>query len=81
MVGFLLVAVAMVVGSVALSLLASIGAAVTGETVTVRIEGDLPPFVVVTISGIRAGSRGVRFPRKTRDQMLRNNSFWDQSKC
>ena len=60
---------------------ASIGAAVTGETVTVRIEGDLPPFVVVTISGIRAGSRGVRFPRKTREQMLRNNSFWDQSKC
>lgn len=60
---------------------ASIGAAVTGDTVTVRIEGDLPPFVIVTVSGVRAGSRGVRFPRKTRDQMLRNNSFWDQSKC
>ncbi len=60
---------------------ASIGAAVTGDTVTVRIEGDLPPFVIVTVSGVRAGSRGVRFPRKTRDQMLRNNAFWDQSKC
>jgi hypothetical protein len=60
---------------------AAIGAVVTGDTVTVRIEGDLPPFVIVTVSGVRAGSRGVRFPRKTREQMLRNNSFWDQSKC
>jgi hypothetical protein len=60
---------------------ASIGAAIAGDTVTVRITGDLPPFVIVTVSGIRAGSRGVRFPRKTREQMLRNNSFWDQSKC
>lgn len=60
---------------------ASIGAAIDGEAITVRIEGDLPPFVIVTVSGIRTGSRGVRFPRKTREQMLRNNSFWDQSKC
>lgn len=60
---------------------ASVGAAIDGEVVTVRIAGDLPPFVIVTVSGIRAGSRGVRFPRKTREQMLRNNSFWDQSKC
>ena len=60
---------------------ATIGAVVTGDTVTVRIEGDLPPFVIITVSGVRAGSRGVRFPRKTRDQMLRNNAFWDQSKC
>ena len=60
---------------------ATVGAAVSGHSITVRITGDLPPFVVVTVSGIRAGSRGVRFPRKTRDQMLRNNAFWDQSKC
>jgi hypothetical protein len=60
---------------------AAIGAAIAGDTVTIRIEGDLPPFVIVTVSGVRAGSRGVRFPRKTREQMLRNNSFWDQSKC
>ena len=60
---------------------ATIGAAIAGDTVTVWIDGDLPPYVTVTVSGIRAGSRGVRFPRKTREQMLRNNSFWDQSKC
>ena len=60
---------------------ASVGAAIDGDAITVRIIGEIPPYVIVTVSGVRAGSRGVRFPRKTREQMLRNNSFWDQSKC
>ena len=62
--------------SVASPLPSLIGAAVDRDQLVVRIEGDLPPYVIVTLSGIRAGHRGFRFPRKTRDQMLRNNAFW-----
>ena len=56
-----------------------IGAAVDRDQLIVRIQGDLPPYVIVTLSGIRAGHRGFRFPRKTRDQMLRNNAFWSSA--
>ncbi|RLS54828.1 MAG: hypothetical protein DWH91_10875 [Planctomycetota bacterium] len=54
-----------------------IGAAVDRDQLIVRIPGDRPPYVVVTLSGIRSGSRNVRFPLKTRDQMQRNNAFWN----
>ena len=56
-----------------------IGAAVDHDQLIVRIPGDLPPYVIVTLSGIRAGHQGFRFPRKTRDQMLRNNAFWSSA--
>ena len=55
---------------------ALVGAAVEGSEIVVRVAGDLPPYVVVKLSGIRSGSRNVRFPLKTRDQMQRNNAFW-----
>ena len=56
-----------------------IGASVDHDRLVVRIQGDLPPYVIVTLSGIRAGHFGFRFPRKTRDQMLRNNAFWSSA--
>lgn len=62
--------------SVSSPLPALVGALVKGDQLIVRVSGNLPPFVIVTLSGIRAGNRGLRFPRKTRDQMLRNNAFW-----
>ena len=65
--------------SVTSPLPALVGAAVEGPEIVVRVAGDLPPYVVVTLSGIRSGSRNIRFPRKTRDQMQRNNAFWSSS--
>ena len=56
-----------------------VGVAVDRDQLIVRIQGDLPPYVIVTLSGIRADHRGFRFPRKTRDQMLRNNAFWSSA--
>ena len=62
--------------SVTTPLPALVGVAVEGPEIVVRVAGDLPPYVVVTLSGIRSGNRNVRFPLKTRDQMQRNNAFW-----
>ena len=56
-----------------------IGAVVDRNRIVVRVAGDVPPFVIVTLSGIRAGHWGFRFPRKTHDQMLRNNAFWSSA--
>lgn len=56
-----------------------IGAAVDRDQLIVRIPGDRPPYVIVTLSGIRAGHRNNRFPRMTRDQMLRNHAFWSSA--
>ena len=61
--------------SIASPVPALVGAVVERDQLVVRISGDLPPFVIVTLSGIRAGDKGLRFPRKTRNQMLRNNAF------
>ncbi len=52
---------------------------VEGSEIVVRVAGYLPPYVVVMLSGIRSGSRNIRFPLKTRDQMQRNNAFWSSS--
>lgn len=65
--------------SVASSLPSLIGAAVDRDRLLVHIKGDPPPYVIVTLSGIRAGHWGFRFPRKTHDQMLRNNAFWSSA--
>jgi hypothetical protein len=67
--------------SIATPVPALAGAMVAGESLRIQITGALPPFVIVTLSGIRRGRNGVRFPLKTREQMLRNNSFWDQARC
>jgi hypothetical protein len=65
--------------SVTSPLPALLGAAVDGSDIVVRVAGDLPSYVVVTLSGIRSGSRHIRFPLKTRDQMQRNNAFWSSA--
>ena len=65
--------------SVTSPLPALVGAAIEGSDIVVRVPGDLPPYVVVTLSGIRSGSRNIRFPLKTRDQMQRNNAFWSSA--
>ena len=65
--------------SVASPLPSLIGAVVDRNRIVVRVAGDVPPFAIVTLSGIRAGHYGFRFPRKTRDQMLRNNAFWSSA--
>ena len=62
--------------SIASPLPVLIGAMVERDQLVVRVSGEIPPFVIVTLSGVRTGNRGLRFPRKTRDQMLRNNAFW-----
>jgi hypothetical protein len=56
-----------------------VGVAVDRDQLIIRIQGELPKHVIVTLSGIRAGHRGFRFPRKTRDQMLRNSAFWSSA--
>ena len=65
--------------SVTSPLPALVGAAVEGTEIVVRVAGDLPPHVIVTLSGIRSGSCNIRFPQKTRDQMQRNNAFWSNA--
>ena len=65
--------------SVTSPLPALVGAAVDGSEIVVSVAGDLPPYVVVTLSGIRSGSRNLRFPLKTRDQMQHNNAFWSNA--
>ena len=65
--------------SVASPLPAVVGATIERNRLIVRVDGHLPPHVIVTLSGIRAGHYGFRFPRNTRDQMLRNNAFWSSA--
>jgi hypothetical protein len=60
---------------------AIVGVEVIGESLRIRIDGELPPYVVVTLSGIRKGRQGVRFPRHTPEQMLANERFWNQARC
>ena len=40
---------------------------------------DKPTEVVASIAGIRKGFSGVRFPNKTKDEMVINNAFWSKS--
>jgi len=68
------------VAGVAASQPAIVGACIDGDAVVVRVEGNLPPYVTVRLSGIRRGYAGTRFPKKTRAQMFKNNAFWDQAR-
>ena len=56
-----------------------IGAEATDNLLRIRITGDLPPYVTVKLSGVRAGRGDVRFPQCTEEQMERNNAFWNQA--
>ncbi len=56
-----------------------IGVEVVDNYVRVRVNGDIPEFVTLKLSGIRAGRNEVRFPNYTEDQMHKNNAFWGQA--
>lgn len=59
-----------------------VGAKVQGPLVLVELEGqrvqNTEIDVVVRLSGIRAGMVGRRFAKRTYDQMIKNNKFWEQ---
>ena len=57
-----------------------VGACVLDNLVRIRISGDLPEYVLVKLSGIRAGRGTVRFPRFNEEQMHKNDAFWDQAR-
>jgi hypothetical protein len=59
---------------------ALVGAEIHDNLLHVRVRGDLPPYVTVKISGIRAGHEAMRFTRHTEEQMHKNNAFWDQAR-
>ena len=55
-------------------------AAIVDNLLRVHVEGKVPKFVTVKLTGIRAGRSEIRFPKHTEDQMLKNNRFWDQAR-
>ena len=64
------------------SVAAQVGAKVQGPTVEVEVEGrniqNRDVDITVRLSGIRAGMVGRRFAKRTYDQMVKNNRFWEQ---
>ncbi len=64
------------------SLPVPVGARVQGPSVEIEVSGE--PIqnsevdVTVRLSGIRAGMVGRRFAKRTYDQMVKNNRFWEQ---
>lgn len=59
---------------------ANIGAEVLNNCLVLRVDGRVPKSVTVKLSGIRRQRGGVRFPRFTEQEMLKNNAFWDQAR-
>lgn len=55
-----------------------VGAYVKDEKVFVEVDEADPVDVVVKISGLRRGMGQRRFASHTREEMLKNNAFWDQ---
>jgi hypothetical protein len=64
------------------SVASQVGAKVQGPTVEVEVEGrniqNREVDITVRLSGIRAGMVGRRFAKRTYDQMVKNNRFWEQ---
>lgn len=58
---------------------AIVGVEAMDNLLRIRVSGELPEYVMVKISGIRAGRAEVRFPMRTEEQMHKNNNFWDQA--
>ncbi len=59
-----------------------VGAKIQGPSLVVSAKGDElidEEFdIVLRLSGIRAGMVGRRFAKRTYDQMVKNNRFWEQ---
>jgi hypothetical protein len=60
---------------------ARVGFRVQGNMLRIEAADPVPSYVVVKLSGVRRGCRGVRFPQRTQAQMERNNAFWGQAGC
>jgi hypothetical protein len=58
---------------------AMIGAEIDDNLLRLRIEGELPAYVVVKISGLRGGHGQLRFPRYSQEQKQKNDAFWHQA--
>ena len=56
------------------------GVKVKENKLIITFSGNIPEEVTVKLSGIRKGSKGVRFTPKTKEQADHNNDFWNQSK-
>jgi hypothetical protein len=57
-----------------------LGLCVRGNVLRVEAAGDIPPYAVVKLSGVRAGFHRTRFPERTPEQMERNERFWGQAR-
>ena len=59
-----------------------IGATIRGPVIEVHLEGERVRThgieVCARISGVRKGMAGRRFAKRTYEQMMKNNAFWDQ---
>ena len=38
---------------------------------------EIPEYILVKLSGIRKGCSNIRFQRRTKEQMIANNNFWN----
>ena len=38
---------------------------------------EIPEYILVKLSGIRKGCANIRFQRRTKEQMIANNNFWN----
>ena len=55
-----------------------VGAYIKDSKVFVEVDDADPVEVVVKISGLRRGMGDRRFASHTREEMVKNNAFWDQ---
>lgn len=56
-----------------------LGAEIDDNLLRVRVAGELPDYVIVKVSGLRAGHSELRFPRYSETQMKKNDAFWRQA--
>ena len=52
-----------------------VGATVEGSDVRIRVAGKEASRIVLRLTGIRKGFKGVRLPAKTREEFLKNERF------
>lgn len=62
---------------------ALVGASVSGCELELKTWSPIgiPDRIALRLSGIRRGASGIRFEKKTLEQMIANNSFWAQAHC
>jgi len=43
-------------------------------------QKPLPEYIIIKLSGIRKGANNRRFYRRTKEEMIKNNNFWNSWK-